>query len=169
MKNLLLNTLLIVLTLFALTNCEQNPFDTEDQTRAQWGNSEGRWSDANLDCSGNASRCLPVIIVHGIAAPHTGVIDGLNNGATGAGSSQFVSDYFDKEEVIDLFTNLNEYQLGLLQSGEYSLKTFYFDKDRYEHFKTGRIKYFAAKNEVVNDPVATLEDYEFSFEVDIRE
>jgi hypothetical protein len=166
MKNLLLNTFIVAITLFAFTNCEKDPLNN---TKAQWGNSEGRWSDANLDCSGNQSRCLPVVVIHGIAAPNNEIVDGLGNTSTGVVAHDFVAEYFAKEEVIQLFTNLNEYQLGLLQSGEYGIKTFYFDRNLYQQKKVGRVKFFAAKKEVTENPESKLGDYEFAFEVDIRE
>ncbi|KAA3623940.1 MAG: hypothetical protein DWQ02_23825 [Bacteroidetes bacterium] len=166
MRNLFLNTLLIVLTLFAFSSCEKEPFNNN---KAQWGNSEGRWSDAALDCSGNASKCLPVVIIHGIAAPDNGIVGGLVDGTTGSVSSPFVQDYFGKDEVAQFFVNLNDYQLGLLTSGEYDIKPFFFDQDLYESKRMGRVKFFAAKKEIVSDPNVSLGDYEFNFEVDIRE
>ncbi len=166
MRNLFLNTLIIAITLFTFSSCEKDPFNN---TKAQWGNTEGRWSNGALDCSGNTCRCLPVVIIHGIAAPHNDLVDGLVGGATGTGSAPFLQDYFAKEEVVELFVNLNDYQLGLLTSGEYEIKPFFFDKQLYDTKKMGRVKFFAAKREIVKDPNSTLEDFEFAFEVDIRE
>jgi hypothetical protein len=166
MRNLFLNTLIIVLTLFAFTSCEKDPFNN---SKAQWGNSEGRWSDAALDCSGNASKCLPVVIIHVIAAPDNEIVGGLVTGATGVGSAPFVQDYFGKDEVVETFVNLNDYQLGLLTSGEYEIKPYFFNKDLYDSKRLGRVKFFAAKKEIVKDPNASWGDYEFNFEVDIRE
>ncbi|MCB0651534.1 MAG: hypothetical protein KDC85_09695 [Saprospiraceae bacterium] len=166
MRNYFLTTLILAITMFAFTNCEKDPFQSTE--RSQWGNSNGRWSDTAKDCSGNGCRCLPEVIIVGIAAPHNDLVDDLVNGATGVGSGPFIVDYFSMDATQQLFTNLNEYQLGLLQSGEYEVKPYFFEKELYETQKLGRIKFFAARKAVVKNPEASLEDYEFSFEVDIR-